>query len=188
VAEDLPILGEPFAVELANSLYASHHEVTDFLTDDVITAWFAHAPDAAGLSVPEPPDPASGTELRNVRDAVRTLLTDRVEGRVGTASARAAQVLHQATQRASLHLALDLDSAPPRWTLRFDGKGVDVWIAEVAARCILFVGGDDVARVRRCERRGCPMLFVQRHRSRRFCNQLCSHVVRQARYRARVTG
>ena len=55
-------------------------------------------------------------------------------------------------------------------------------MATVAARCILFLAGDDAGRVRRCARPACPLLYIQHHRARRFCSERCAHGVRQARY------
>jgi predicted RNA-binding Zn ribbon-like protein len=92
-------------------------------------------------------------------------------------------VLHGAARRAPGHLVLDLDEqSGPVWRLHHEGTADAVIVAAVASRCILFLGGEDAGRVRRCARPACPMLFVQHHRARRFCHDTCAHSVRQARY------
>jgi predicted RNA-binding Zn ribbon-like protein len=122
-----------------------------------------------------------------VRDAVRALL----ELAIGPGSAvdsaageLAVATLHTAARGAAAHVVLDLDADGRAcgWTLRHDGSPQDVLTAELASRSILFLGGPDLGQVRRCARPGCSMLFVQRHRSRRFCHPSCAHGQRQARY------
>jgi predicted RNA-binding Zn ribbon-like protein len=108
-----------------------------------------------------------------VRDATRLLL----------GQAQAVEVLHRASRRAAGHLALDVGhDGASIWHLHHDGSDADVLVAAVASRCILFLGSDDVGRVRCCARAVCPMFFVQRHRARRFCHDSCAHTTRQARY------
>lgn len=177
--EDLPLLGETFAVELANTRYVTNLEDLDVLADaDAAGLWFAHAPAAADLTVPARLPRGSLAAIRQVRDATRLLLGSGV----GSGDP-AAEVLHRASRRAAAHLALGVDDAgAPTWHLHHEGRACDVLVAAVAGRCILFLGGADAARVRRCEHPGCPMVFVQRHRGRRFCHETCAHSARQARY------
>ncbi|MFD1529769.1 ABATE domain-containing protein [Pseudonocardia aurantiaca] len=182
--DELPLLGEVFAIELANSHYRGDHDDLDFLADaDAVATWFAHAPAAAGVTVPRPLPTDAVAALRRVRDATRLLLGQAADDRRSPAAAGAAEVLHSASRRAAGHLALDVGhDGAPAWHLHHDGSDTDVLVAATASRCILFLGGDDVGRVRRCARAGCPMFFVQRHRARRFCHDSCAHTTRQARY------
>jgi len=177
---ELPLIGQPFAVELANTHYVNGHADRDFLGDaEWIATWFAAVD--GDLAVPRPlPEPPAAA-LRAVRDATRQLLTELTDGR-RPLSAQAAAVLHDASRSACAHLALDVAGEAPRWDLHVDGPEADVLVATVAARSILFLGGEDARSVRRCARAACPLLFVQRHRARRFCSEYCSHSVRQARY------
>ena len=185
MGDDLPLLGEAFAVELANSDHRSGHEERDFLAaPDGVAAWFAHAPAAADLVVPAPLAPEVAAAVRGIRDATRLLLT----ADSATARADAAELLHREARRAAGHLALDLGGGAPAWRLHHEGDVGDVFSAAVACRAILFLGGDDVRRVRRCARPTCPMLFVARHKARRFCHDTCAHSVRQARYYRRHTS
>jgi predicted RNA-binding Zn ribbon-like protein len=95
----------------------------------------------------------------------------------------AAEKLVKASRRAPAHLALDLTATgSPSWELHPHGPPGDVFVASVAARCIIYLAGDEAGRVRRCARPACPLLFTQHHRARRFCSEQCAHSVRQARY------
>jgi predicted RNA-binding Zn ribbon-like protein len=186
MSDGLPLLGEAFAVELANSDHRTGHERRDFLAaPEDIAAWFAHAPAAADLVVPDPLLPEVAAAVRGIRDASRLLLTGAADDRRAT-RADAAELLHQQARRAAGHLALTLDGVPT-WQLHHEGDLHDVFLAAIACRCILFLGGEDACRVRRCARPACPMLFVTRHRARRFCHDTCAHSVRQARYYRRHT-
>ena len=191
MGDDLPLLGEAFAVELANSDHRSGHEERDFLAaPDGVAAWFAHAPAAADLVVPAPLAPGVAAAVRGIRDATRLLLTATTAATdtdSADARAAAAELLHQEARRAAGHLALDVGDAPA-WRLHHEGDVDDVFRAAVACRAILFLGGDDVRRVRSCARPTCPMLFVAQHKARRFCHDTCAHSVRQARYYRRHTS
>jgi predicted RNA-binding Zn ribbon-like protein len=188
MSDRLPLLGETFAVELANSDHRTGHEERDFLAaSDDIAAWFARAPAAAGIVVPAPLSPEVAAAVRGIRDATRLFLTETVDGHHAAARADAAELLHREARSAPGHLALDIDGART-WRLHHEGDVDDVFRAAVACRCILFLGGDDADRVQRCARPACPMLFVRRHRARRFCEDTCAHSVRQARYYRRHTS
>lgn len=186
-ADALPLLGEPFAVELANSDYATHG--VDFLADDLIEKWFAYAAAPARLDSAHGVPRTAAQPLREVRDATRLLLGGIADGHQPARAAAAVHTLNAAARRAPSHLALEVaaDTAPS-WALHHAGRSVDVLVAQVASRCILFLGGGDVSRVRRCARSQCPMFFVQHHKARRYCHESCAHSVRQARYYRRVHG
>jgi predicted RNA-binding Zn ribbon-like protein len=187
MSDRLPLLGETFAVELANSDHRTGHEDRDFLAaPEAIAAWFAHAPAAADIAVPTPLSSEIAAAVRGIRDATRLFLTETVDGHRAATRADAAELLHREARRAAGHLALDIDGATT-WRLHHEGNVDDVFLAAVACRCILFLGGEDADRVQRCARPACPMLFVRRHRARRFCEDTCAHSVRQARYYRRHT-
>ncbi|MEQ1569745.1 MAG: CGNR zinc finger domain-containing protein [Myxococcota bacterium] len=168
--DELPILGEPVAIELANTWYGEGER--DFLADaDVGGRWVRAA-------VPEPPPEVSAAEvhlLRTLRDAVRTLLDP-----AGTADDPAAiAVVNDHAAAACAHPALDRGTAQ----VRYRGAPLACARARLAASCIELVAAR--APVRRCEGPGCAMWFVQHHAHRRFCHDGCSHRARQARYRSR---
>lgn len=180
--DELPILGEPFAVELANTWYRAGDEYTDFLGDDLMRAWFAHAPEARGVRLPRRLPASAAAGIRDSRDAVRQLLEAAADGERPAAGSRSMARLDRASRTAPAFVRLDLEGDAFEWSLDYQGSGGDTVLAEVAGRCILFLGDARIADVRRCARPTCSMLFVQRHRSRRFCHESCAHRVRQARY------
>jgi predicted RNA-binding Zn ribbon-like protein len=189
--DDLPLLGEAFAVEFANTRYRSDTQDLDFLTQaDTAALWFEHARAAAHLGRLPTCSEETLAALRQVRDATRRLLEHAADGAGvpwALAAIEAAEVLHRQARRAPSHLALELGDGAPSWHLHHDGTDAECFIVGAASRCILFLGGEDYRRVRRCARAACPMLFVQRHRARRFCHEACAHATRQARY-YRLTG
>ncbi len=180
---EIPLLGEPFAVELANTRYRSDRDDVDYLDDPAaVRRWFGNAPAASALTVPGRLTLANAEALRDIRDATRSLMIELANGSTALSEAAAGD-LRRASRRAPAHLALDLRTADqPSWELHHDGPPQDVFVASVASRCILFIAGDDAGNVRRCARPACPLLFVQHHRARRFCSEYCTHRVRQARY------
>lgn len=194
--EEPPLLGEQFAVELANSLYRSRHEHLDFLgTPTAVRSWFSLAEPAADLAVPRNISSELVRDLRSVRDAVRALLEHaaaapgQARPPYGPEAASAVRTLEASARGACAHVVLvaAAGSGGTGWTLAHDGPPDDVLVAAVASRCILFLGGADIDEVRVCARPDCPMLFVRRHRARRFCHESCAHSLRQARYyRART--
>lgn len=184
--DDLLLLGEPFAVELANTDRRTEREDDDVLAEPArCAAWFRRAPGAERMPLPAEFTPPLVARLRAVRDATRRLLLDAVDGRPALADEWAVEVLNGEAAQAPAHLVLGLGADGPTWWVDHHGEPDDVLAAMTATRCILFLGGEESARVRRCARPGCPMLFVQRHRARRYCRESCAHAFRQARYVAR---
>ncbi len=176
---DLPIIGEPFPVKFANTRYETEDEKIDVFADlRTAVQWFDLAPAADALGSGRPQTSATLAELRVLRDAVRTILlgdeshTDSVE------------VLNRAASSACAHVRLRRSTSVEAfsWSLDHIGAPGARLVAAAAASCIVFLAQPNPPTVRQCERSGCPMLFVQHHRSRRFCSESCTHRVRQARY------
>jgi predicted RNA-binding Zn ribbon-like protein len=180
--EDFPILAEPLAVEFANTLYRlSDGSSIDFLVSpESVKTWFTHAPTAVGITVPADLREAGLTDLRRLRGIVRGLL----DGVVSNSSVddRAVSALNSFASRAPARLELTWRTDAATAALVHRGHGADVLLAGLASECISFFASSEVTLMRRCERPECFMLFVQQHRRRRFCNDSCSHRVRQARY------
>lgn len=178
----LPIIGEPFAVEFANSLYQSENQQHEFLGNPgKVAVWFKNAPDAASLVLPPRLSVAHCSDLRHIRDATQRTL-DEVIGR-SSVGGSAVAVLNKAARRSHSHLMLEWQpGALPVTSTSFLGSSIDAFLCAVSTRCITFLGSPEVGLVRRCERPGCPMMFVLNHHKRRFCHETCSHRYRQARY------
>ena len=186
-AEYLPVFGERFPVEFANSRYLHGSEVVDFLgTDDLIRLWFERAPQAVDIHLPLRITSALATDLRDLRDATNQLLHTLARSKnsidIG-GNGRAIATLNRLAARAvgQVELLWELGASPEART-KYSGGQVDVLIADIAISCIEFIVGPDAKLVRCCSGNGCSLLFVQNHHKRRFCHESCSHRTRQARY------
>ena len=183
----LPILGERFPVEFANSRYLRGSEVVDFLgTDDLIRLWFERAPQAVDIHLPMRITSALATDLRDLRDATHQLLHTLARSKNSIdrgGNGRAIATLNGLASRAvgQVQLQWQLGASPEART-KYSGGQVDVLIAEIATTCIEFLAGPEAKLVRCCGGNGCSVLFVQNHHKRRFCHESCSHRTRQARY------
>jgi predicted RNA-binding Zn ribbon-like protein len=200
-ADDLPLLGEPAPVELANSLYGEGDERVDFLgTTALAHLWLAHAD--LGAPLPRRPGGADLARLRDLRDAVRTLVVQAVDG--DPPDREAVATLNRAARLAPRWPQLTVERAEQgdqgeqgrgapvlRATVADPPAGdggsarFDVGLAHLAHDAIALLGGEDAARLRRCAAPDCGMAFVQHHRRRRWCHESCGHRIRQARYHRR---
>lgn len=178
--DDLPILGEPLPVELANTLYVGTEGTFDVLAE-VTTArlWLGASPlaDPAG----SPLGGAGLARLRSLRDAVRAVLLAHLEGVAPAPSAVP-----------RLNAALELTAGAPRLEASAEGRlqvlaraprgAVARLEAAIATATLAFVAEGGLAALRRCPGPDCPMLFVAQHHRRKFCHPSCSHRARQAAY------
>lgn len=176
----LPILGEPLAVELANTAYGRGDEAIDFLgSPDLIDAWMAGA--APGLSPTRPFRGRDADALRELRDATGALVGATVDRRPLPPGAIDVVNRHAARAPASWQLRLGRDGAACVQVERSD-LGPAGTLGLLAHHAIVLLGGDDAPRLRRCARPNCTMTFVQRHGRRRWCHDSCGHRSRQAAY------
>lgn len=168
---DLPILGEPIGIELANTWYGSGKGAIDFLANpDEATAWVAHVTGAT------PVDDVS--QLRELRDAVRDLIAASATSR--PLSRRAVRTLNQHAAAGCASVVLKVDARGNLSSeVRFRGEAA--LRARLATSCIEVLTGP--YPIHRCEGEGCGLFFVQQHGRRRFCHDGCSHRARQLRYR-----
>lgn len=171
VDDDFPILGEPLAVELANTRYGAGAEAVDFLSDDGAARRWATL--VAGAS-PVDDLPA----LRELRDAAWHLLAARSAGR--PLPRRFVDVVNRHAASGCAHVELVVS---PRGGLssRIQFCGPESARARFATSCVEVLLGPE--GVRRCEGPGCTLFFVPQHGRRRFCHESCSHRARQERYR-----
>lgn len=180
--EMLPILGEPFAVEFANTRYDRPGQPFDFLGSvPWMLAWFDQADTEAHGRLPRSLDAARQESIRSVRDAVHSVLLSTTHGRrlsiaaIDTLNRTADVVPHRFRLEWSSELA-------PVASVKPVGRGIDATIASIAIACITFVASPLLVQVRHCDGPDCPMFFVQQHHKRRFCHDGCSHRARQSRY------
>lgn len=177
--DDLPLLGEPLAVELANTLYGAGDDRIDFLaTLRLITTWFAHA--GAAPRLPARLTRRDGDRLRDLRDAAHTLIGQTVDRL--PLSPVAVEVLNRHAARGPRVLRLDVVGGGVRIGSSSPVRGIDAVLGLLAHEAIVLLGGPDAARLRRCDHPDCTMAFVQRHGRRRWCHPSCGHRTRQASY------
>jgi predicted RNA-binding Zn ribbon-like protein len=180
-ADLLPILGEPLAVEFANTWYESSEESFDFLVaPEWIAAWFERMSDRIPGRVPRRLAVGDITALLAVRDATREIL--RAATVRTTPASRSIAVLNRVARSVPTIYEARVDGARIRAEVTVSGKGFTSIVAALAIESIAFCAGPDYSRVRRCEAPNCPMFFVQEHHKRRFCHEGCAHRARQARY------
>lgn len=168
---DLPILGAPLGIELANTRYGAGADAIDFLADLARSRhWVRLAVGRATIDDWE--------RLRELRDAIHAALQARAAG--GAPDARTVAVInrHAAAGCAAAVLSVQPDGAATA-AVRFRGAGA--LRARLATSCIELLTGPHP--IRRCEGAGCGLFFVQQHGRRRFCSDGCSHRERQQRYR-----
>lgn len=181
-AEDLPLLGEPLAVELANSLYVGEDETVDFLaTPGLVSLWLRSAANAGDVHIPTRISLAHVAELHTLRAAVRTVLLALSNG-------------HQVDPDAVRTINRFAAAAPSYARLETDGQGqwrtvtqasvatAEGLLGRLAHETVVLVGTSPGPLVRRCEAPGCPMLFVKDHHRRRWCHESCGHRNRQNAY------
>lgn len=176
------ILGEPLAVELANTIVVADGERRDLLrTDEDLRAWV----EAEGDIVEPRLCPRVG-EVRRLRAAVRELFAALLEQREPDDRAMS---LVNATSRAAP--ARPVLSWPPGGTPGIEAAGGrKELLGAIARSAIEVVGGPQRERLRRCEGPTCILLFVAEHSRRRWCSPgACGNRVRVARhYRRQRAG
>jgi predicted RNA-binding Zn ribbon-like protein len=175
-----PIIGEPFPVELANTLYERPGAETDFFADSAsIVAWF----DLVGGTGVSPLPRRLGTDhaesIRTLRDAMHEILRTSTS-QTGLPQG-AATALNTLAGAVPCRVRLDI-TGEPTVSVTPLGRGLAATLTSLAITCVNFVAGPDLALVRRCDGPDCPMFFVPRHHKRRFCYDGCAHRARQARY------
>lgn len=180
--DDFPIFGEPLIVEFANSLYRRADEsIIDYLNSaQSATAWFGCVTGAEGTALPSPCPASTVLELHQLRGAVIRVLDAVVAG--GPVDNGAISTLNVFAARAPGHLELSWRNTHRSAAFTRTGLEGDIFFATLASDFVSFLAGPSVQLLRRCERPGCFMLFVQQHKTRRFCHDGCSHQMRQSRY------
>jgi predicted RNA-binding Zn ribbon-like protein len=179
--ESLPILGEPFAVEFANTRYDRPGSPRDYLSSDWIAAWFDLVANGSIPPLPATLAAADADRIRSIRDAIRTVLAETADGR--TAPLAAVDTLNDAAGLVPWRLRLDwhagaasvMDALPI-------GSGIDAVLASLARECLVFLSSPARELVRCCDDPDCPMFYVKQHHARRFCSDGCAHRMRQSRY------
>ena len=175
-ADDLPILGEPLAVELANTRYGVGADAIDFLGEMALVRMWQ----SAALPGSRPIAARDHGLLLGLRDAVHhicevSLLDQPV-------AADAVRAINELMEQASARPRLVADDGGISWSLQLSGTPSRQQLGELAHAAAEWLTSEELARLRRCPGPGCTMFFVRGHHRRRFCHASCSHRARQAAY------
>jgi predicted RNA-binding Zn ribbon-like protein len=180
---DFPLLGEPLAVDLVNTVVGTRDGPHDLLASPGgLDNWLqaeAHRlpPGAASAAAP------SRDTAVQLREALRALFRAALEGAAPESAALA--VVNEASAAAPPHSEVVWDGNHG-WTAQ-EGYGPApsgaAVLAAIARSGIALLGGPDRDRLRACGGPGCVLLFVARNPRRRWCaEQGCGNRVRVARH------
>lgn len=173
--------GEPLAIELHNTLYASRGERLDGLADAAgLSAWL----DAVAGDLPVPAQAIYASALpafHTLRAAVREAITAAIGAtEVPPRTRRALNAAAAACPR-SVQLAAD---GSRRVRYHADDPA-QIVLAAIAHETIGLVSGPRARDLRACGAPGCGLAFVMDHPRRAWCSPACGNRARQARHYAR---
>jgi predicted RNA-binding Zn ribbon-like protein len=182
-ASPFPLLGEPLALDLLNTVVAAPDGPRDLLASPAaLLAWTGAQ---AGRLPPEAVVPPADVlpRVRALREALRALFAAAVDGPAPAPEAVAAVNAAAAAAPGFPQLAW-APPAPPHAHLAYPtGRPGDALLAAVAASGIALLAGDDRRRLRRCDGPGCVLLFLATNPRRRWCSARgCGNRVRVARH------
>ncbi len=179
--ENFPLLGEPFAIEFANTLYDSGGQLTDFLASrELVEAWFRYAETASSYQLPKLSIERQA-DVRELRNALHSLCCHLAGETVNIVEATASLNRYAGIVPARLELQWPNPKSPTA-SLVHAGGLADTFIATLASDVIAFLATPTGAQVQRCATPVCTLFFVQEHHRRRFCSEPCSQRTRQSRY------
>src|ERR671919_1962969 len=190
-SDTYPALGEPLAIELANTLFTDLGRPFDALTTPAaLTRWLQT--NAERIDPPPPRRLGAGDleRARELRTIIRALLATAVDGDPPPAATirRLNELAAIAPFTARLHWPA---GKPPKAHLSPSGAGdLDALLALLAQSAIDVLGGSGAGRLRRCEAPGCINYYLKDHPRRAWCSPKCGNRVRVARHyqRHRRTG
>ncbi|MEK6227791.1 MAG: ABATE domain-containing protein [Actinomycetota bacterium] len=181
-----PLLGEPLAVDLANTIMRGDDGVTDLLRDvPALHEWLEiHAAELP--SGGRPNRAPSAYRLRELRDALSELFGAAIERRESGEPTLA--LVNDAAAAAHPTLRPGPDGPAREWRPTSRRRGATD-IAAIARSAIDVLTGPDRDKLRRCNGPGCVLFFVAANPRRRWCSsQLCGNRVRVARHRHHQPG
>jgi predicted RNA-binding Zn ribbon-like protein len=181
-----PLLGEPLAIEFANTHYAVRGLLTEGIgTPDHLGAWLRANATALGL---DPTRPDLNTRIREAEVATFQALRDAIRG------IAQATLAHHPADPAQLRTLNHAAAAAPRWPT-LTTSGTDYQISEqtssdtlqaalsaIARDAIAIFGGPLRTRLRACPAHGCALLFIKDHPRREWCSPACGNRARAARH------
>jgi predicted RNA-binding Zn ribbon-like protein len=195
-----PLLGEPPAVELLNTVWADRDGVHDTLaTPEQTLAWLRTVRSTLGqrpvavdawLDAARPDDAAAiARRLRVLRDGLRRLAAE------ATGDPRPVAPSTAPDRRAALLALGDACAAAPTWSslrwangqepqreLHSSAPAEQVIVAELAEQAVELFSGGSARQLRACLAPGCVLYFVKQHPRREWCSAGCGNRARVARH------
>jgi predicted RNA-binding Zn ribbon-like protein len=174
-----PLLGEPLAVEFANTRYAVRGRFREGIgTPDHLTAWLR-----VNCPVPGPGLLVGAAEVerfRALRESIRDLCQACVDGRPGDDTH--VEVLNAAAAAAPRWPQLRCAGGVYAVSERTWGNGADTALAAIASDAIGILSGPLRTQIRACHAPGCVLFFVKDHPRRQWCSAGCGNRARAARH------
>lgn len=185
-----PLLGEPLALEFANTRFVARGDEHDGLLEpEDLADWLRRVGDRLAHGTTERElcaiDAAHLAAARDLRDAIRTLLAAAVAR--APLNPQAAQVLNRVVAKAPEWQELSVHPVPGLVT-RTCTDFVGAALASIASDAVRVLGGPSAEAVRACSAPGCVLFFRKDHPRRTCCSTRCSNRVRAARHYARQTA
>lgn len=182
-----PLLGEPLALEFANTRFAARGRERDGIeTPEDLAAWLRRVDDRLPHGLTEGDlrgiRARQCTAARELRDAIRTLLSAAARG--AALDSRAAEVLNQAVRGAPEWYELAVQPGPSL-SAQTRGDALSAALSSIAADAIRLLGGPGSSALRACSAPDCVLFFLKDHPRRACCSARCSNRVRSARHYAR---
>jgi predicted RNA-binding Zn ribbon-like protein len=179
-----PLVGEPLAVDLANTLeiYEAGDTVDFLLSTSGLSDWLGL--ESGRLEGWAPVTKGELSETRALRAAIRELLEALVSGSVPSEPPEdGVRRINAASAGAPTHPELACSGARLRVRTRGDGAASSASsLAAVARSAIEIAGGHVRGALRVCEATGCPRLFLATRPQRRWCSEVCGNRARVARH------
>ena len=186
-SDSYPTLGEPLAIELANTLFTDGGRPLDALTTPAALARWLEA-NAERIDAPLPRRRSAGDleRARELRAIIRALLAAAVDG--DPAPAAAVGRLNRVAALVPFAARLQWRAGePPKAHLSLSGADrLDALLALLAQSAIDVLGGTGAGRLRRCEAPGCISYYLKDHPRRAWCSPTCGNRVRVARHYQRT--
>lgn len=190
-SDTYPVLGEPLAIEFANTLFTDGgrdggRPLDALTTPSALTRWLQTS---AALIPALPPSGLGAFEVeraRELRGTIRALLETAVTG--GQPPVAAVGRLNEVAALAPTNTRLRWSaSEPPKAYLPLSAADHDeAVLALLAQSAIEVLGGSDASRLRRCEAPGCINFYMRARPRRMWCSPTCGNRVRVARHYRRT--
>ena len=174
------VLGEPLAVELGNTLFATTAGCRDGLaTPSALQSWARAHDFEVGL-----PSQAEWEASVRLRDALRACFAAVAESEIPPVEAVA--VLNDVSRSHRIAPVLEWTTRGPRAHRDAGLQPVGAMLGECARSAIELLGSEEHRRIKACARPPCPLFFVRTHPRRTWCSNYCGDLMRQARHYRRT--